>query len=52
MVDAIGVKKALECGGLSREKLIDLRNKIDELGAEFPQISLIAFADSLLIKSN
>ncbi len=52
MVDAIGVKNALENGNLSREKLIDLRNKIDVLGAEYPEISFISFADSLLIKSN
>ena len=52
MADAIGVKKALENGELYREKLIELRNKIDDLGKEYPEISFISFADSILIKSN
>ncbi len=52
MVDAIGVKKALEDGAITRESLLDLRNHIDNLAGEFPNISFISFADSLLIKSN
>lgn len=52
IADAIGVKKALEKGELSRVKLIELRNRIDDLGKEYQQISFLSFADSLLIKSN
>ena len=52
MTDAIGVKKALENGDLSREKLIELRNRIDDLAKEYDEISFISFADSILIKSN
>ena len=52
MVDAIGVKKALEEGQLTRERLIKLRERIDELAQRYPDISFISFADSLLLKSN
>lgn len=52
MVDAVGVKNALECGSVSREKLVLLRNNIDQLSTEHPDISFISFADSLLLKSN
>ena len=52
LVDAIGVKKSLENGDISREKLICLRNEIDILSAKYPEISFISFADSLLLKSN
>lgn len=52
MVDAIGVKSALEKGLLTREKLISLRNRIDVLATEHPNVSFISFADNLLLKSN
>gem|GEM_PF-445568 len=52
LVDAIGVKNALKTGSLSREKLIALRTAIDALGAHYPGVSFISFADSLLLKSN
>jgi len=52
MVDAIGVKNALANGDLTRDKLITLRNSIDELAKDYPTISFVSFADSLLIKSN
>jgi hypothetical protein len=52
MIDAIGVKKALEEGTLTRKKLIALREKIDHLAQEHLNISFISFADSLLLKSN
>lgn len=52
MIDAIGVKKALEEGVLSRERLIALRNEIDLLAKKYTNISFISFADSLLLKSN
>lgn len=52
MIDAIGVKKALEDGTLIREKLIALREQIDQLAKKYPNVSFISFADSILLKSN
>lgn len=52
MVDAIDFKKLMENGNLSKESLAVLRDKIDELGKEYPQIVFISFADSILLKSN
>ncbi len=52
IVDAIGVKNALASGKLTREKLIELRGRIDEIAKANPNISFVSFADSLLIKSN
>lgn len=52
LIDAIGVKDALESGAISREKLVLLRGRIDVLSEQYPEISFISFADSLLIKSN
>jgi hypothetical protein len=52
LVDAIGVKAALENGALSRENLIALRTKIDEVAARHAEMSFISFGDSLLLKSN
>jgi len=52
VVDAVGVKKALNDGELSRKKLIELRNAIDKVADQNPNVSFISFADSLLLKSN
>lgn len=52
MVDAVGVKAALSSCALTRDKLIKLRDRIDNIAKIFPAISFISFADSLLIKSN
>ena len=52
MVDAINFKKSMENGGISKERLASLRDKIDDLGKEYPQIVFISFADTLLLKSN
>lgn len=52
MIDAIGVKKALTQGALSRDRLIRLRTRIDELASDHPDISFVTFADTLLLKSN
>lgn len=51
-IDAIGVKKALANGSLTREKLIRLRDCIDDIAKRYPAIAFISFADSLLIKGN
>lgn len=52
LVDADGVKKALEAGDINRDKLIALRDEIDLLSQEYNSILFISFADSLLLKSN
>lgn len=52
LVDAIGVKNAIKENLLSKEKLIKLRGKIDELAARHMDVSFISFADSLILKSN
>ncbi len=52
LIDAIGVKSALKSGSLTREKLTNLRVQIDKLAEQYPNISFISFADSLLLKSN
>jgi hypothetical protein len=52
LVDAIGVKEALQNGSLSREKLILLRDEVDILSKQYVDISFISFADSILLKSN
>lgn len=52
LIDAIGVKVALEKGDIDRNKLITLRDEMDTLSERYPHISFISFADSLLVKSN
>jgi hypothetical protein len=52
LVDAIGVKNAIRGNALNKDKLIKLRDKIDELAENQPGISFISFADSLILKSN
>lgn len=52
LVDAIGVKFSLGKGSLSADKLIELRNRVDTIAAENPDVAFISFADSLLLKSN
>jgi hypothetical protein len=52
LVDAIGVKAALQNGTLSREKLVLLREAIDRLATSYSEVCFVSFADSLLIKSN
>jgi len=52
LIDAIGVKAALESGELTRERLIALRDAIDELASRHTDVSFIFLADNLLSKSN
>jgi hypothetical protein len=52
MIDAIGVKAALERHELTRERLVILRERIDTIAGNYKDISFISFADSLLLKSN
>lgn len=52
MIDAIGVKKYLEQDKITQEMLSSLRDEIDKLAGNYPEVSFISFADSLLLKSN
>jgi hypothetical protein len=52
MIDAIGVRAALERHELTRERLLTLREGIDAIAAKYKDILFISFADSLLLKSN
>jgi hypothetical protein len=52
LVDAINVKKALSSGALTRQKLIQLRDRIDAIAAANPTVAFMSWADSLLLKSN
>lgn len=52
LVDAIGVKNAIKNNDLNKVKLIQLRERIDELAEKNTDISFISFADSLILKSN
>ena len=52
LIDAIGVKAALTSGRLGGLKLVQLRNRIDEIAAENQGIAFVSFADSLLLKMN
>jgi len=52
MVDAAGVKEALRNDTLTRKDLLNLRGAIDQLAEQYPEVSFISFADSVLLKSN
>lgn len=52
MIDAVDMTNAIRDGAISREKVIDLRERLDEVAARNPFISFISFADSLLLKTN
>lgn len=52
LIDAIGVKNAIRDNALTKDKLIELRTKIDDLAEAENSISFISFADSLILKTN
>lgn len=52
MIDAAGVKTALSNGQITKSKLVSLRTYVDKIAKDYPSISFISFADSLLLKSN
>lgn len=52
LIDAIGVKEAIRDNLLTKETLIELRDRIDALSEQHQDISFISFADSLILKSN
>jgi hypothetical protein len=51
-LEDLHLKKALANGTLTREKLVALRGRIDEIASRYPNVSFTSFADSLLLKSN
>ncbi|MEQ1868552.1 MAG: hypothetical protein ABL961_00820 [Vicinamibacterales bacterium] len=52
LVDAIGVRAALAAGALGGKALVRLRDRIDQIASENPQVAFLSFADSLLLKVN
>jgi hypothetical protein len=52
LIDAIGVKSALIKGKLTGDRLVELRNRIDEIADATPGVAFVSFADSLLLKAN
>jgi hypothetical protein len=52
MIDAVDMTAAIKSGAISHDKVIALRDALDEVGARYPSISFISFADSLLLKTN
>ncbi len=52
LVDAIGVRLALENGTLDNSRLVLLRERIDAIAGRYPTVAFVSFADSLLLKSN
>jgi hypothetical protein len=52
LVDAIGVRDAINEGILQPAGLNKLRSEIDGLAEHFPQVSFVSFADTVVLKSN
>jgi hypothetical protein len=52
IIDAVDMTAAIKSGAISHEKVIALRDALDEVAARYPFISFISFADSLLLKTN
>lgn len=52
IVDAIGVRQAIQSGAISQEQLTALRDGIDELSRKNPRVAFVSFADSVLVKAN
>ena len=52
IIDAANMTAEITAGRLNRSKLVELRDRIDEVAAHHPDISFISFADSVLLKTN
>lgn len=52
MIDAVDMTAAIRSGAITHEKVIALRDALDAFAAQYPFISFISFADSLLLKTN
>ena len=51
LVDVANFKNALFGGSITGPKLLELRNRIDQIASDNPEYAFVSFADSLLIKS-
>lgn len=52
MVDATDMKSALQNGRVSRDKLVQLREAIDNIANEYNDILFISLADNVILKTN
>ncbi len=52
LIDAIGVEAAIRSGRVTRSRLLVLRDRIDEIAAQWPKVSFVSFGDSLLLKTH
>ena len=52
LIDAVGVKAAIRSNVLTRNRLVRLRDRIDDMARRYSDVWFISFADSLLLKSN
>jgi len=52
LVDAVGFKDRIKRNDLSQELLLELRSGVDDLAEHYPDLTIISFGDSLLLKSN
>lgn len=52
MIDAIGVKKALEEGRLTRERLLQLRAALDGISAKHPNVAFVSVSDTIILKGS
>lgn len=50
-VDAIGAKSAMLSGSLTREKLVQARERVDRIAATHSTSGFVSFADTILIKT-
>jgi hypothetical protein len=52
LVDAVGMKRELMKGTITRERLCALRDRIDTISEQHKDVSFLSFADSLILKTN
>ena len=50
-IDAIGMREALRNNTITQERLTALRDGIDLIAQEYPEVAFISFADSIILKS-
>lgn len=52
LIDAVGVKAAIRSNVLTRNRLVRLRDRIDDMARRYSDVWFISFADSLRLKGN
>lgn len=52
MIDAVDMTQAIRAGEISHERVLRLRDRLDDLATMHPDISFVSFADSLLLKTH